>query len=317
MGISIFVTLLENLNALYLGSSGIALKNYQFYSGMHDGLASHNFVEAPLWFLLNKFLKGVVDLSILLPLLCTYFAAIVFLKLLKKLFQEKMAYMVWAVLLATPWFMFYNFGFHTFRFLLVTHNPLLLGTSLFLFGFIGYLEKFDNQHGISWLLASLCHPMLGSVICVFLLHKHLRKYRYIYLALCTGLYLFFAKDRLLATDNISDNPLLAFLLLTLKSGYHKAYATNAVSYLNQAYSILVVLFAIIPNVILALKEKTNIWKLFARGVLVMHAMWFFDGNSTEDLFLANTLSVVVALQFYQPFYQRYSVKYAKLAAACK
>lgn len=317
MGISIFVALLETLNPLYLGTSSIAVKNYQFYSGLHDGFASHNFVEAPLWFLLHKALKGIIDLSILLPLVCIYLAAFVFLQLLKKLFEEKMAYVVWAVLLVTPWFMFYNFGLHTFRFLWITHNPLILGTPLFLFGLIGYLEKFKHQHGVAFLLAALCHPMLGSIICVLLLHKHLPKQRYVYLALCAGLYLFFAKDRLLSADNILENPILAWFLMTLKAGHQKLYATNAINYLSQAYSILVVLFAVIPNAILGLKESNTTWRLFSRCVIAMHIMWFFDGNSSEDLFLANTLSVLVALRFYQPFYQRYSVKYAKLAAACK
>ena len=317
MGISIFVVLLENLNPLYLGTASVAVKNNQFYQGLNDGFSSHSFIEAPLWFLVNKIFKGIIDLSILLPLVCIYFTAFVFLQLLKKLFKEKMAYIVWAVLLTTPWFMFYNFGLHTFRFLLITHNPLMLGAPLFLFGVMGYLEKFNHQHGIAWLLASLCHPMLGSVVCVLLLHKHLPKQRYVYFAFCIGFYLFFAKDRLLTADNLSENPLLNWFLMTLQSSYQKSSTVNALNYLNQAYSTLLFLFAVIPNLILAIKEDNNIWRLFARSVILMHAMWFFDGNCGEDLFLANTLSVLVALHFYQPFYKRYSVKYAKLAAACK
>lgn len=316
MGISITLILLENLNNLYMGSASVAIKNYEFYNGLFGEMLGH-FADSPLWFVVNKFCKGIIDISMLLPLLCIYVASLTFLQVLKKLFTEKTAYIVWAILLATPWLMFYNFGLHTFRFLLITHNPLLLGMPLFLYGLCGYLDKFKNQHGVVWLLAALCHPMLGAVVCVLLLHKHLPKQRYIYLALCTCIYLFSVKNALFSDGNIFDNPLTQWLFISMKFGAKNTDTADLVNYLSRSYSILVVIFALIPNVIVAFFAKSTVWRLFARAVIVMHVMWFFDGTTSDDLFLASTLSVVAAIHFYQPFFERYSVKYAKLAAACK
>jgi hypothetical protein len=316
IGISITVVLLENLNNLYMGSASVPVKNYEFYNGMFGGVSDH-FNFSPLWFVINKFFKGIIDISMLLPLLCIYFASLTFLQVLKKLFTEKTAYIVWAILLATPLLMFYNFGLHTFRFLLITHNPLLLGMPLFLYGLCGYLDKFKNQHGVVWLLASLCHPMLGVVVCALLFHKHLPKQRYIYLVLCACIYLFFVKNILFDSGNIFDNPFTKWLLITMKFGAKNTYSLDAINYLSRSYSVLLVIFALIPNVIVALFAKSTVWRLFARAVIIMHIMWFFDGTTSDDLFLASTLSAVAAIHFYQQFFERYSVKYAKLAAACK
>src|SRR3989338_10092410 len=66
MGISITVVLLENLNNLYMGSASIAVKNYAFYNGLFGGMSDH-FMRSPLWFMINKFCNGIIDISILLP----------------------------------------------------------------------------------------------------------------------------------------------------------------------------------------------------------------------------------------------------------
>ncbi len=280
---------------------------------IHNGIWSDLASESPLWYGLQKIIYPLGYFGYLMPILYFWVAAWAFLQLIRLFFTPRQSYIIWAILLATPWLARHGMGLHIYKPFYISYNSLMLGVPLFLIGLLGYLKKFSPHHSIAWIMAFFCSPVLAPGIFGLFLHKQIGKYRYAYIAICAGLYLFFNHSSFLNVDKLIENPVTAWILSVAKNDISHDYFQLMVTYLIQSHTPFFIICSFIPTVFMAFSQNLE-WKKLARVSLIMHGAFLFDGTSVQDAYLACTLSTLCATIILFPYYERLLFGYQKLAA---
>lgn len=288
--------------------------------------------SSPLWYFLNKAVYPIAHFGYLFPILCFWIAAWGFLQLVRLFFTAQQSYIIWALLIATPWFARQGIGLHVYRPLYISYNSLILGMPLFLIGLLGYFRTFTLFHGVLWIMTCLCSPVTASAILALFLHKNTGKSRFWYMGiigiLLLACYIFewsYAMDYKshgqgfgflcdpLDQENVTSGPLCNWIFSIPEKGIFNIFFYKYFNFLTTAYKPFFILCALIPNLLLAY-SKNALHKSIAWVALIMHGAFLFDGKSTHDVYLACTLSAVCATIYLFPYYERLLNGYRKLAA---
>lgn len=237
------------------------------------GIWDSNAGQSSLWFIINKLFYSISCFGYLLPILCFWASAWCLLRILREFFKEPHAYIIWGILLTTPWLGRKGMGLHTYHAWYILYDSLILGMPLFLFGFLGYLRNFKVMHGLAWVAACLCNQVVFAGVSCLLLHKHLGRQRFIYLVLTIGLFG-------LANMNHLKN------ILSMPININEI--TNLV---RIAYNPYFVIFGLIPNIYFAFNKNIDL-RRFARAAIVMHGGFLASSAVPQEAYLACTLSII-------------------------
>lgn len=228
--------------------------------------------QASVWFVVNKLFYYTGNFGYLLPMLCFWASAWCMLQILKILLKEPYVYITWGIILTTPWLANKGMGLHIYHYWYMLYDSLMLGAPLFLFGLIGYMQKFKISHGFAWVAASLCNQViLAGVICL-LIHKHLGRQRFIYLALTIALFVLVNINQL----NALIVPMtINQIINVVKMSYHPAF----------------IAIGLIPNILLTFSDNI-VFRRFARMALFMHGGFVASTIVYQEAYLACTLSLI-------------------------
>lgn len=268
---------------------------YSLSNWVHHGIWDNNAGQSPLWYLINKLFYQISYFGYLLPILWYHTAAWALLRLLREFFQPYQVYIIWGILLASPWLAMQGIGLHVYNPWNIAYNSMMLAVPPFLIGLAGYCRNFKPYHGLAWVAASLCNPTISVGISILLLHKHLGRQRFIYLGLSLCL-------------SIIANIHHLISMLALQTDL-----PTLVSLWKVAYQPFFLILGLIPNLCMSF-SKTITLKRFARASLTMHSGFMISAIIPQEAYLACTLSAICSLIYLTSYYEYFIRQYQRITA---
>lgn len=267
---------------------------YPIGNWIFDGAWGAQASQTPVWYIANQMFYYIGSFGYLFPILCFWASSWCILQILRELFSEDYVYIAWGIILTTPWLARNGMGLQAYHQWYVLYNSLMLGMPLFLFGMIGYMRTFNAMHGIAWIAASLCNVVILFGVTCLLIHKHLGRHRFIYLAITLIL---FALANIQHFNNFMHPMKIADLLYTIKLGYKPIF----------------IIMGLVPNTLLAFSKNLT-HRRFARASLLMHGGFLASTLVYQEAYLACTLSWICGLIYAEKFVRKIKPSFKPILA---